>query len=102
MLVFTGDANIDATAAGTCNTLNPSIAGLYNSTFSNVNASIYIQKYGGMMKAPNTASRTKCRPGMSLRAQAHASGSAKTRDRATTAAPIFKVLNSAVTWRALP
>ena len=44
-LNFTCDPNIDAAAAGTCSTLNTTIAGLYTSTFSNVNASIYIQ-YG--------------------------------------------------------
>jgi hypothetical protein len=44
-LSFTCDPNIDAAVAGTCNTLNTTIAGIYNSTFTNVNASIYIQ-YG--------------------------------------------------------
>lgn len=39
---FTCDPSIDATAAGTCNTLNTTIAGLYDSTFSNANADIYI------------------------------------------------------------
>ena len=39
-------ANIDALGpANTCSTLNTTIAGLYSSTFSNANASIYIQ-YG--------------------------------------------------------
>jgi hypothetical protein len=42
---YTCAANIDATVAGTCNTLNTTIAALYGSTFSNANASIYIQ-YG--------------------------------------------------------
>lgn len=44
-LVFVCDPTIDATVAGTCNTLNTTIAGLYDSIFSNVNARIYIQ-YG--------------------------------------------------------
>jgi hypothetical protein len=44
-LSFTCDPNIDATTAGTCAFLNTTIADLYTSTFSNVNASIYIQ-YG--------------------------------------------------------
>jgi hypothetical protein len=42
---FTCAANIDATQAGTCASLNVSLAGLYASTFTDVNASIYIQ-YG--------------------------------------------------------
>ena len=37
--------NVDATLAGTCNSLNTTIAGLYSSTFTNANASIYIE-YG--------------------------------------------------------
>jgi hypothetical protein len=44
-LTYTCDSTIDATVAGTCATLNSSIAGLYNNTFSNANADIYIQ-YG--------------------------------------------------------
>jgi uncharacterized protein (TIGR03437 family) len=44
-ITYTCDPNIDAKVAGTCATLNSTIAGLYNSTFSNANASIYIQ-YG--------------------------------------------------------
>jgi hypothetical protein len=44
-LSFVCDPTIDAATAGTCNFLNTTIAGLYTSTFSNVNASIYIQ-YG--------------------------------------------------------
>jgi PEP-CTERM motif len=39
---YTCAANIDATVAGTCAMLNGTIAGLYNSTFSNANASIYV------------------------------------------------------------
>jgi hypothetical protein len=45
-LSYTCDANIDALGpANTCATLDTTIAGLYNSTFTNANASIYIQ-YG--------------------------------------------------------
>jgi hypothetical protein len=44
-LVFTCDPTIDAAVAGTCNTLNTTISGLYGSTFSNAGANIYI-KYG--------------------------------------------------------
>jgi len=44
-IVFTCDPNVDATQAGTCNYLNTTFAGWYNSTFTNANASIYIQ-YG--------------------------------------------------------
>jgi uncharacterized protein (TIGR03437 family) len=44
-LTYTCDPNIDATQAGTCAYLNSTIAGLYNSTFSNANANIYIM-YG--------------------------------------------------------
>lgn len=36
------DPSIDATEAGTCAYLNSTIAGIYNSTFSNANAYIYI------------------------------------------------------------
>jgi len=44
-ITYTCDPNIDAAHAGTCAFLNGTIAGLYSSTFSNANASIYIQ-YG--------------------------------------------------------
>jgi len=44
-LTFTCDSSIDQTQAGTCAYLNNTIAQLYNNTFSNVNANIYIQ-YG--------------------------------------------------------
>lgn len=44
-LTYICDPNIDLKVAGTCAYLNSTIAGLYNSTFANVNASIYIQ-YG--------------------------------------------------------
>jgi hypothetical protein len=40
---FTCAANIDATHAGTCATLNGSIADLYSGAFTNANADIYIQ-----------------------------------------------------------
>ena len=42
-VVYTCDANIDATVAGTCNYLNTTVASWYNDTFTNANASIYIQ-----------------------------------------------------------
>jgi len=42
-IAYTCDATIDATQAGTCAYLNGTVANLYNSTFSNVDASIYIQ-----------------------------------------------------------
>lgn len=44
-LSYTCDPNIDATQAGTCAYLNSTIAGLYNNTFSNISANIYVQ-YG--------------------------------------------------------
>jgi PEP-CTERM motif len=43
-LTFTCAASIDATQAGTCAYLNSTISSLYTSTFSNVNANIYIQQ----------------------------------------------------------
>jgi hypothetical protein len=53
ILSFTCDPNINAAAAGTCNILNSTIAAQYNSTFSNVNANIYIQ-YGTTGLASST------------------------------------------------
>ena len=44
-LSYTCDPNIDTAHAGTCAYLNATIAPLYNSTFTNANASIYV-KYG--------------------------------------------------------
>ena len=44
-ITYTCDPNIEAAHAGTCAYLNSTIAGLYNTTFSNANASIYVQ-YG--------------------------------------------------------
>lgn len=44
-LTYTCDSTIDATEAGTCNYLNSTIANLYATAFSNVNANIYI-KFG--------------------------------------------------------
>jgi hypothetical protein len=41
---YTCDATINATQAGTCAFLNSTTAGLYNNTFTNANASIYIQQ----------------------------------------------------------
>jgi hypothetical protein len=41
-IVYTCDPTIDAAVAGTCLTLNSTIAGIYSSTFSNANAKIYI------------------------------------------------------------
>lgn len=37
------DSSVNATVAGLCNALNTTVAGFYNSTFTNANASIYIQ-----------------------------------------------------------
>jgi hypothetical protein len=44
-VIYTCDPNIDATKGGTCSFLNVTIAGLYSSTFTDANVSIYIQ-YG--------------------------------------------------------
>ena len=52
-ITFTCAANIDATQAGTCAYLNSVVAGDYSSTFSNANASIYIQ-YGSTGLASST------------------------------------------------
>jgi len=41
-IVFTCDPSIDAKVAGTCAYLNTTVAGWYNSTFTNANAKIYI------------------------------------------------------------
>jgi hypothetical protein len=40
---YTCAANVDTTQAGTCSYLNSTIAGLYDSTFTNASASVYIQ-----------------------------------------------------------
>ena len=42
-LIYTCDQSVDAAEAGTCNYLNTTIAGMYNSTFGNINANIYVQ-----------------------------------------------------------
>ena len=42
-ITYTCDASIDAAQPGTCNWLKTVVAGYYNQTFSNANASIYIQ-----------------------------------------------------------
>jgi hypothetical protein len=52
-MVYNCDPNIDATVAGTCNALNTTIAGLYNTTFTNANASLYVQ-YGSTGLASST------------------------------------------------
>lgn len=44
-ITYTCDPDIDATQAGTCAYLKGTIAGIYNSTFSNANADIYVE-YG--------------------------------------------------------
>jgi hypothetical protein len=44
---YTCDPTINSTVAGTCATLNSTIAGLYSSTFTDANASIYIT-YGSI------------------------------------------------------
>ena len=43
-ITYTCDPSVDATNAGTCAYLNTTIAGLYNSTFVNVSADIYIEQ----------------------------------------------------------
>ncbi len=56
-LTYTCDSSVDATAAGTCAYLNGTIANLYNGTFNNVNANIYIEQgiigLGGSATARN-------------------------------------------------
>jgi hypothetical protein len=52
-ITYTCDPTIDAVQAGTCAYLNSTISGLYNSTFSNANASIYIRQ-GTTALAENT------------------------------------------------
>jgi hypothetical protein len=42
-ITYTCAANVDAAHAGTCSTLNTTIAGLYSSAFTDVNAKIYLQ-----------------------------------------------------------
>jgi PEP-CTERM motif len=42
-ITYTCAPNVDSTTAGTCAYLNTTVAGLYGSTFTNANASIYIQ-----------------------------------------------------------
>jgi hypothetical protein len=42
-IVFTCDPNVDATHPGACEYLNTTVAGYYNSVFTNANAKIYIQ-----------------------------------------------------------
>jgi PEP-CTERM motif len=43
-LTYTCDSSVDASAPGTCAYLNTTIAGLYNSTFTNASADIYIEQ----------------------------------------------------------
>lgn len=45
-VVYTCDPTIDASQSGTCAFLNVTLTGLYKSTFTNANASIYIQMTG--------------------------------------------------------
>ena len=42
-VTFTCDPNVNTTVAGLCTTLNTTMAGIYNNTFSNANANIYVQ-----------------------------------------------------------
>jgi hypothetical protein len=42
-ITYTCDASINSTLAGLCGALNSTVAGFYNSTFTNANATIYIQ-----------------------------------------------------------
>ena len=41
-ITFTCDPTINATVPGLCNTLQTTTAGIYNNTFSNINANIYV------------------------------------------------------------
>ena len=42
-ILFACNGNVDTAHGGTCATLNTTIAGLYSTTFTNANASIYLQ-----------------------------------------------------------
>lgn len=57
-ILFTCNANIDVTVARTCGTLNTTIAGLYASTFTNANASIFIQ-YGATQQGSAGVTNSK-------------------------------------------
>src|ERR1700681_2049283 len=59
-ITYTCAENIDAAQAGTCAYLNSTIAGLYNNTFSNANASIYIQ-YGSTELGESSTSLAQVR-----------------------------------------
>jgi hypothetical protein len=55
-VVFTCDPSVDGdNPAGTCNMLNTTIANLYNSSFTNVNANIYIESGTTGLSASQTA-----------------------------------------------
>jgi len=54
-IAYTCDPNIDLAHAGTCAYLNSTIAALYNTTFTNANASIYIQYGPTDLGASNTS-----------------------------------------------
>ncbi len=59
-IVYTCAPNIDATQAGTCGALNGStVSGVYSSTFSNVNANIYIT-YGATESGPAASTSLSC------------------------------------------
>lgn len=83
-LSLTCDPNIDAAVAGTCNTLNTTIAGLYDSTFSNVNANIYIQ-YGTTGLGSSTQGFTNQISYAAFRADLAATGSGSALDLAALA-----------------
>ena len=92
-LTYTCDPTINATMAGLCNTLNTTTAALYNNTFSNINANIYIKfgatglggSYGYLNLVPYATYVNA--------ATAHASGSTVQTDAADAlksyAAPIY-------------
>jgi len=54
-VTYTCDSSVDATEAGTCDYLNSTIAGLYDSTFINASADIYIQQGVTGLGASETA-----------------------------------------------
>jgi len=92
-LTYTCDPNIDATMSGLCNTLNTATAALYNNSFSNINANIYI-KFGstGLGQSYYYLNLVSLSTYVSA-ASAHASGSAVQTAAAaalkTYAAPVY-------------
>jgi hypothetical protein len=54
-ITYTCDPSVDAASAGTCAYLNTTIAGLYNSTFVNLSADIYIEQGTTSLATSQTA-----------------------------------------------